>query len=54
MTNDESESPDRCAQCGTHLTVGDWHPVMRETGEDEPTHYVFCDEACKSEWDTDD
>ena len=41
-----------CAQCGRNLDPEEWTPTIA-TNDDEVAVYLFCDETCRSSWQTD-
>ncbi|WP_436346431.1 DUF7576 family protein [Natronorubrum sp. FCH18a] len=52
-TAETSDSPDRCATCGTSLDPGSWHPTVGYTDSDGTYRIVrFCSDACHHEWRT--
>lgn len=40
-----------CAECGSDLAGGEWHPVEIEHDDDGVSAvYSFCDDECRAGW----
>lgn len=51
MTDADHDVFDYCAYCGDSLDDQEWHPVRRESDEnDDVTWYTFCDDECRTAW----
>ena len=52
MVDFSSHPTEACANCGEALRLNVQYPVVAQQASSEFHYYSFCEETCKTEWET--